>query len=102
MAGPKAITLSELVTAIANCMNLPAPSLHLPKLLVWPGVYTLEIAFGAIGKRAPFTRRSMKFFTGNTAFRTEKVARMLDFTATTDLKTGLEETHQWMLRTGKI
>lgn len=93
IAGPRATTLRELADEIARCTGASPPRLHLPKALVWPGCYLLEVAFAAVGKDAPFSRRSLKFFTGNTAFSTDKAAEMLGFRAQTDLADGLARTY---------
>ncbi|MFW5941333.1 MAG: NAD-dependent epimerase/dehydratase family protein [Chloroflexota bacterium] len=94
IAGPRATTLRELVDEIARCVGKPPPRLHFPQAIVWPAVYALEIGFGALGKEAPFTRRSLKFFTGNTAFRTTKAEERLGFQATIDLADGLRRTQR--------
>jgi nucleoside-diphosphate-sugar epimerase len=93
MAGPRAIMLAELVDGIAALMRVSTPRLTLPKSLVWVGCYGMETIFRAIGKEAPFSRRSLKFFTGNTAFDTTKVQEKLRFQAKTDIRDGLERTY---------
>ncbi len=94
IAGPRATTLRELASEIARVAGVAPPTLQLPRALVWPGCYVLEMAFAALGKEPPFTRRSLKFFTGNTAFSTTKAERVLGFCAEVDLAQGLERTHR--------
>lgn len=94
VAGPRATTLRELANEIATVAAAPRPRLQLPKSLVWAGCYALETVFSALGKEAPFTRRSLKFFTGNTAFSTKKAERMLAFHAGVDLRDGLRATYE--------
>ncbi|MCA9923432.1 MAG: hypothetical protein KC421_13725, partial [Anaerolineales bacterium] len=79
-----------------------SPRLKLPKALVWPAIYTLEAGFGVIGRKPPFTRRSMKFFTGNTAFKTDKAANILGYRATVDLAEGIRRTYDWMKAKGSL
>jgi nucleoside-diphosphate-sugar epimerase len=93
MAGPRAVTLRELTAEIANCMGVSPPRLKLPYLLVWPGCYLLEAAGAVLGREMPFTRRSLKFFTGNAAFDTTKARSMLGFQAQTELSEGLVRTY---------
>lgn len=94
IAGPRATTLRELAEEIAQVAGVSAPKLQFPKAIVWPGCLLMEIVFGAIGKEAPFTRRSLKFFTGNTAFSTAKAQKLLDFRADVELAEGLRETYR--------
>lgn len=97
MAGPRAVTIRELVDSIALIEGVSRPNIQLPKLLVWPAVYALEVAGAVLGRSVPFTRRSLKFFTGNTAFRTVKAEKLLDYRAEIDLKEGLQETYRWLV-----
>jgi nucleoside-diphosphate-sugar epimerase len=96
IAGPRAVTLVELTDGIADCLGVPPPKLKLPQLLVWPGVYFLELVGALTGREVPFTRRSLKFFTGNTAFTTKKAYEVLGFRAQTELSAGLKQTRDWM------
>ena len=102
MAGPRAVTLQELADEIATVTSSASPRLKLPKALVWPAIYTLEAGFGVIGRKPPFTRRSMKFFTGNTAFKTGKAANILGYRATIDLAEGIRRTYDWMKAKGSL
>ena len=94
IAGPRATTLHELAAEIARVAGVAPPKLRIPRALVWPGCYLLELTYSALGKEAPFTRRSLKFFTGNTAFSTTKAERLLGFRAEVDLAQGLEQTYR--------
>lgn len=96
MAGPRAVTLRELAASIAALLQVSPPRLRLPTGLVWAGCYALELGFGLVGRPAPFTRRSLKFFTGNTAFSTAKAARVLGFRPGISLDEGLARTHAWL------
>lgn len=96
MAGPRAVTLQELVEGIAACSGVSAPSLRLPLPLVDAGCYMLEASFGVIGRQAPFTRRSLKFFTGSSSFSTRKAKEVLGFQPRVDLQEGLERMYEKM------
>lgn len=98
MAGPRAITVHELVQKIAESLQRKPPTLHLPQVLVYPACLGLELLFGVAGREAPFTRRSLKFFTGNTAFSTEKARRVLGYEAVTPLSEGLAHTKAWLFQ----
>jgi nucleoside-diphosphate-sugar epimerase len=92
MAGPRAVTLLELANEIAACVGVPPTRLKLPVMPVSVACHVLELTFRAMNKEAPFSRRSLKFYTGNTAFRTNKAAEVLNYQAETDLSEGLRKT----------
>lgn len=96
MAGPRAVTLEELVNGIASSVGASPPRLKLPKSVVWMGCLLLEAGAKATGREAPFTRRSMKFYTGNTAFSIEKARKMIGFNPVVDLQDGLDWTCNWL------
>ena len=92
IAGPRAVTVRELANEIAGALNAQPPRLRLPRGIVWAGCSLMEIGAEVFGLEAPFTRRSMKFFTGNSAFKTDKVERKLSFKPEIDLEQGLRRT----------
>lgn len=96
IAGPRAVTLQELVGTMANCLGVATPKLKLPKWIIWPGVFLIESAGQALKRDMPFTRRSLKFFTGNTAFNTAKAREQLGYEAQVELSEGLRRTYGWL------
>ncbi len=92
IAGPRAVTVQELAREIAVALHARPPRLRLPRPVVWAGCSLVEFGAGILGLEAPFTRRSMKFFSGNSAFNTEKAERQLDFKPEIDLEQGLMRT----------
>jgi nucleoside-diphosphate-sugar epimerase len=102
MAGPKPVTLEELASGIAESVEVKPPSLRLPKALVWGGVTVLEAGARITGMKAPFSRRSMKFYTGNTAFSIKKGEKILGFVPKIDLTEGLSLTADWLVENNRI
>jgi nucleoside-diphosphate-sugar epimerase len=96
IAGPKAVTLEELVGEISKCVGVKPPSLKLPLQIVWAGCVLLEAGSRITGMKAPFTRRSIKFYTGNTAFNIDKARKEMGFNPRVELIEGLEKTYAWM------
>lgn len=92
MAGPAAVTVHELVETIASSLGASPPRLRLPRAVAWLGGIAMETAFGLLGKQPPFSRRSLKFFSGNTAFRIEKARRILGFEPQVGLTDGIRST----------
>jgi nucleoside-diphosphate-sugar epimerase len=102
MAGPRAVTLVELVEWIAKYVGVKPPALRLPQSLVYTGCLIMETGARLTGMKAPFTRRSMKFYTGNSAFRIDKAKQSLGFVPHVDLAEGLELTYRWLLQEARI
>jgi nucleoside-diphosphate-sugar epimerase len=102
IAGPRAVALRELVQEIADCLNVSSPKIGLPTWLVWLGVYLLELVGAALERDVPFTRRSLKLFTSNTAFETAKARELLGFQAQIDLVEGLNRTNCWLKESQKV
>ena len=102
MAGPRAVSIEELAREIANCVGVKPPTLKLPITPVWLGCLFLEIVSKMTGKNVPFTRRSMKFYTGNTAFNVKKAQKVLGFTPRVDLREGINLTYLWLRETGRL
>ena len=96
IAGPRAVTLRELVDEIAHALQVPEPAIRLPLWSVWPVVLLMETAGKMLRREVPFTRRSLKFFTGNTAFSTSKAKAQLGYQAEIDLAEGLNLTYAWL------
>jgi len=92
MAGPKAVTIRELIEMIAELLGRRPPRLRLPRTVTWIGALTIEKGFAAVGRDAPFSTRSLKFFEENTHFSTEKARNILGFNPVVDLKAGLART----------
>ncbi len=102
IAGLKPATLKQLATGIAESLGVKPPSLILPRSIVWVGVSALELLSRATGMKVPFTRRSLKFYTGNTAFSIKKAETVLDFHPRIDLQDGLKMTAAWLREENRI
>jgi nucleoside-diphosphate-sugar epimerase len=97
IAGPEPVDLEMLATGIADSLGVKHPPLRFPKTLVWSGVAGLELMAKVTGMKAPFTRRSMKFYTGNTAFSIHKAQSQLNFQPQIGLDEGLQMTANWLI-----
>jgi nucleoside-diphosphate-sugar epimerase len=88
-------SVRSLVEEIATLVgSRPPRSIPLPVLRLAAGLS--ELAFRPLGKEPPISRRSIKFYTNNTAFDISKARRVLGWTPRYDLKTGLAETHRFL------
>ncbi|MGB5551250.1 MAG: NAD-dependent epimerase/dehydratase family protein [Thermoanaerobaculia bacterium] len=89
----EATTVRDLVDKIAKITGARPPR-SVPLGLLWAAAVTAEAAFLPLGKEPPISRRSLRFFTGNTAFSTERARSLLGFEPRYDLTRGLAETHE--------
>ena len=86
-------TVRDLVDRIAEITGAKPPR-SVPSGLLWAAAIGAEAAFLPLGKEPPLSRRSLRFFTGNTAFSTERARSLLGFEPRYDLTKGLAETHE--------
>lgn len=102
MAGPAAVTIRDLVNTISDELGVVRPKLRLPRVLVWLGALTVEKGFGFLGNEPPFSRRSLKFFEGDTAFDISKARRKIGFDPRVGLRQGMALTLADFGRTGQL
>lgn len=92
----QAVTLTELVETIANILNVKVPRFRIPLWLGETMGRILERGFAFFGGEAPFSRRSLRFFTGNTAFNISRARQELGFNPRYDLSDGLRVYADWL------
>jgi nucleoside-diphosphate-sugar epimerase len=98
IAGDRApVTIRGLIDEIARLAGARPPrAVPLPVLLAAAlAAEALSLPFGA---EPPISRRSLRFFTGNTAFDTSRARRLLGYEPRFDIHSGLAET--WSLFSG--
>jgi nucleoside-diphosphate-sugar epimerase len=85
----------EVRRLIAEIVNLTGGRqlLSIPLPVLWVAGVLAEIAFGLLQKEPPLSRRTLKFFTANTAFDIGRARRLLNYQPRYDLAAGLAETH---------
>ena len=99
----EAVTLDQLVNEIARILQVKKPARSLPVWLMFCLGMGMELVSKFTGKEPPFSRRSLKFFTNNTAFDTSKIRRELGFEPRFTLSEGLREFYKWYkIKTGQI
>lgn len=97
IADQEAVTVRSLVRRISHIVDASPPrSVPLP-LLYWAGA-AAEAVFGLVGREPPLSRRSLRFFSGNTSFHTARARDLLGFHPEYGISDGLEETFEIMER----
>lgn len=92
IAGPTYMALKELVDVCAHAMDVRPPSRHLPPAVARPMGLAAELAWGALRRQPPFSRRSLTFFENDNAFDTTAARRDLGFEPTVELADGVRRT----------
>ena len=92
IAGPRSMTLREMVETFARMLGVPAPRRRLPTIVGWGLGLGLETAYGLVRRDPPFSRRSLAFFQNDAAFDTTAASSDLRFRARVDLEEGIRRT----------
>lgn len=95
----RAVTVRELVNGIATLTGARAPR-SVPLALLWVAALGAETVFRPLGKEPPISRRTLRFFTANTAFDIGRAERLLGYRPEYNLSSGLAETYR-LLTGGK-
>lgn len=87
------VTIRRLVDVIAELTGARRP-LSIPLPALWLAGAAFEALFAPLGKEPPISRRTLKFFTGNTAFRIDRARDLLAWEPRWSLADGMAETHR--------
>ena len=98
IAGPRSMTLNEMVGTFARVLDVEAPRVSIPAPLGRGIGLAAELAFGLMRREPPFSRRSLAFFENDNAFDTSAAEQDLGFRAKVDLDEGLRRTLAAMAR----
>jgi nucleoside-diphosphate-sugar epimerase len=102
IAGQEPITLSGLASAIACAEGTTLPRGSIPL----PAARAIALVGDQLPSRlkqsAPLTRTRLDFLTHSRVYDVAKAQRLLDFTATTDLTTGIATTVAWYRNSGLL
>lgn len=87
-----AVTVKELLNAMADAGGFRRPWIHLPLLIARPLLAAAEKLFLALGREPVVSTRSLKFFTNNTAFSIARARSGLGFEPRLDVAEGMRRT----------
>jgi dihydroflavonol-4-reductase len=88
MAGPRWMTVEEMVAEFARALRVPPPALHAPRWLGLAAGWTAERMSAVVGAEPPISRRTLAFFENDNAFDIRAARRSLGFEPRTDLPGG--------------
>lgn len=93
IADDRAVSVRSLVDEIARVTGARKPP-SVPSALLYLAGLGAELVFAPLGKEPPLSRRTLRFFSGNTSFDTERARGVLGFRPRYSLEAGLGETDE--------
>lgn len=88
IAGPRWMTVEEMVGEFAQALQVPPPAFHAPRWLGLSVGWAAEQVSGIVGAEPPVSRRTLAFFENDNAFDIGAARRSLGFEPKTDLPRG--------------
>jgi len=103
VGGNESPTLNELVSIIAEVLDVPAPNRRFP--FVWPVWFVswiCKVTCKPLGIQPPIFPRRVDWFRKNRDFDISKAREELDYEPKTDLRTGIKNTVDWYNKEGLL
>jgi dihydroflavonol-4-reductase len=91
IAGPRWMTVEEMVGEFARALEVPPPGFHAPRWLGLTVGWTAEQVSAVVGAEPPVSRRTLAFFENDNAFDIRAARQSLGFDPKTDLAGGARE-----------
>lgn len=88
IAGPRWMTVEEMVREFALALQVPPPAFHAPRWLGLSVGWAAEQVSGIVGAEPPVSRRTLAFFENDNAFDIGAARQSLGFDPKTDLPGG--------------
>jgi nucleoside-diphosphate-sugar epimerase len=89
LAGPRWMTVEEMVGEFARALGVRPPALHVPRWLGLTAGWAAEQVSAVVGAEPPISRRTLAFFENDNAFDIGAARQALGFDPRTDLAAGL-------------
>ena len=89
IAGPRWMTLEEMVIEFARAVRVPPPAWHAPRWLGLAAGWAVERASALTGAEPPLSRRTLAFFENDNAFDISAARAALGFEPKMELPWGL-------------
>lgn len=88
IAGPRWMTVEEMVGEFARALRVPPPAFHAPRWLGLSVGWAAEQVSAVVGAEPPLSRRTLAFFENDNAFDIGAARRALGFEPKTELPGG--------------
>lgn len=88
IAGPRWMTVAEMVGEFAQALRVPPPAFHAPRWLGLSVGWAAEQVSAVVGAEPPVSRRTLAFFENDNAFDIGAARQSLGFEPKTDLPGG--------------
>ncbi len=102
IANDQRVTQAQYLNTIADCLQLPHVSLHLPYSALYSVARVAELTWRAMGRRnaapPPVTTYGVTLLGGNQLFSIDKARRELGYKPAYDIQHGVAEGVQWYLQ----
>jgi nucleoside-diphosphate-sugar epimerase len=102
IAGPQLVSLSGLARAIARAEGTRLPSGRIPLRVARAVAAAGDLLPPKLQPAAPLTRTRLDFLTHSRVYNVAKAGRLLNFTAATDLRTGIARSVAWYREHGYL
>jgi nucleoside-diphosphate-sugar epimerase len=102
IAGREPVTLAELAETIARAAGASPPHGTIPLSLARAAASLGDLLPGRVRRFAPLTASRVEFLTNSRIYDVTKARLLLDFTAPTDLETGIRQTLAWYHEHGHL
>lgn len=91
IAGPKWMTVQEMVTTFAQAINVRPPTLRIPRWLGFSAGWAAEIVGGVLKFNPPISRRTLAFFENDNAFDISAARSRLNYEPRVQLLEGVRQ-----------
>jgi nucleoside-diphosphate-sugar epimerase len=91
IAGPRWMTVEEMVGEFARALSVPPPAFHAPRWLGLSVGWAAERVSAVVGAEPPVSRRTLAFFENDNAFDIGAARESLGFEPRTDLPGGARQ-----------
>jgi nucleoside-diphosphate-sugar epimerase len=91
LAGPRWMTVQEMVTEFAKAIDVAPPTLHAPRWMGLTAGWAAEQVSSVVGAEPPISRRTLAFFENDNAFDISAARGAFGFDPRTELARGVRQ-----------
>ncbi len=91
LAGPRWMTVAEMVSDFARAINVRPPTLHAPRWMGLTAGWAAEQVSAVVGGEPPISRRTLAFFENDNAFDISAARQAFGFDPRTELEGGVRQ-----------